>query len=404
MHQVLEGIRVIEVAQYVFVPVAGAVLSEWGAETIKVEPPGAGDVYRGLRSTGPMSIEGPVNFAIEHANRGKRSIGLDLASPEGREVLAELIRSADVFLTNLLPDSIALLSIEVADIRAINPRIIYARGTGVGERGEQRNRGGFDYATFWARAGSAFGSTPTGAERPTPMPSGGYGDTTGGLALAGGIAAALLARERRGECPVVDISLLGLGMWAMGSAIAGSLAQNKVWQPMERVPATNALAGTYRTSDGRWIALVCLQGFHQWPDFCRSVKRPEWIEDERFASYERFVENTSACAALLDELFAAHPVAYWREQLRGFSGVWEIVQDTLEVASDPQARANGYISQLKTADGTSFELVGSPIQFDEMPSSSQRAPEAGEQTEEILLELGFDWDRIADLKAKGVVS
>jgi crotonobetainyl-CoA:carnitine CoA-transferase CaiB-like acyl-CoA transferase len=404
LHEVLKGIRVIEVAQYVFVPVAGAVLSEWGAETIKVEPPKTGDAYRGLRSTGPLKIEGAVNFAIEHANRGKRSIGLDLAKPEGREVLAELVRTADVFLTNLLPESRARLSIEVEDIRAINPRIVYARGTGVGERGPERNRGGFDYATFWARAGSASGATPPGAERPAPMPSGGYGDTTGGLALAGGIAAALFARERTGEAPVVDLSLLGLGMWSMGSAIAGSLAQNQVWQPMARVPATNALAGSYRTRDGRWIILVCLQGFAQWPEFCRCVMRPEWIDDERFNSHDRFVENTSACATLLDDLFAEQPLARWREVLAKFSGVWEVVQDTLEVARDPQALANGYVSQLESADGTSFELVASPVQFDETPPSSRRAPEAGEQTEEILLELGFDWKRIEALKTMGVVS
>ena len=401
--RVLEGIRVVEVAQYVFVPLAGSVLAEWGAEIVKVEPPGGGDAYRGLRRTGALAIEGPVNFAIEHANRGKRSIGLDLAKPGGREVLAALVRSADVFLTNLLPESRARLGIELEDVRAWNPRIVYARGTGMGERGAERNRGGFDYATFWARAGSAYGATPPGAERPSPMPGGSYGDSLAGLTLAGAISAALFARERTGEAPVVDLSLLGMGMWAMGMAIAGSLAQGTVWQPLPRVPETNALAGTYRTQDGRYIALVCLQAFRHWPEFCRLVGHPEWQDDPRFATAELLQQNSADCAALLDALFASAPLAHWRRVLAPFSGVWEVVQDTLEVTRDPQVEANGLLARVEAGDGSSFQLVANPVQFDEVPGGTTRAPEAGEHTEEILLELGFDWDRIGALRKEGVL-
>ena len=403
MMRVLEGVRVIEVAQYVFVPLAGGVLAEWGAETIKVEPPGAGDAYRGLRRTGALAIEGPVNFAIEHANRGKRSIGLDLSKPAGREVLAALVKTADVFLTNLLPESRERLAIEVADVRAWNPRIVYARGTGMGERGAERNRGGFDYATFWARGGSAFGATPPGAARPSPMPGGSYGDSMAGLTLAGAIAAALYARERTGEAPIVDLSLLGMGMWAMGMAIAGSLAQGTLWQPLPRVPETNALAGTYRTQDGRWLALVCLQAFRYWPELCRVVGHPEWIRDPRFATAELLQQNSGACAALLDALFGSQPLSHWKRVLAGFSGVWEVMQDTLEVTRDPQVLANGFLSRIEAGDGSSFQLVANPVQFDEAPTQTTRAPEAGEHTEEILQELGFDWDRIGRLRAEGVL-
>ncbi|MFO0688201.1 MAG: CoA transferase [Myxococcota bacterium] len=401
--RVLEGIRVVEVAQYVYVPVAGSVLAEWGAETIKVEPPGAGDAYRGLRRTGALAVEGPVNFAIEHANRGKRSIGLDLSKPSGREVLAELVRTADVFLTNLLPESRERLKVELEDVRAWNPRIVYARGTGMGERGAEKNRGGFDYATFWARAGSAFGATPPGAPRPSPMPGGSYGDSLAGLTLAGGISAALFARERTGEAPVVDLSLLGMGMWAMGMAIAGSLAQGTPWTPLPRVPETNALAGTYRTKDGRWLALVCLQAFRYWPELCRIVGHPEWTQDPRFATAELLQANSAACMALLDALFASQPLVHWQKVLAPFSGVWEVMQDTLEVTRDPQVAANGFLSTIEAGDGSTFRLVGSPVQFGEQPPSTTRAPEAGENTEEILLELGFDWDRIGQLRAEGAI-
>lgn len=403
MMRVLEGIRVVEVAQYVFVPVTGSVLAEWGAETIKVEPPGTGDAYRGLRRTGALAVEGPVNFAIEHANRGKRSIGLDLSKPAGREVLASLVRSADVFLTNLLPESRERLAIEVADVRAWNPKIVYARGTGMGERGAERNRGGFDYATFWARGSSAYGATPPGAARPSPMPGGSYGDSLAGLTLAGAISAALFARERTGEAPVVDLSLLGMGMWAMGMAIAGSLAQGKVWSPLPRVPETNALAGTYRTQDGRWIALVCLQAFRYWPELCRVLGRPEWLEDPRFATAELLQANSADCASLLDALFASRPLAHWQGVLAEFSGVWEVVQDTLEITRDPQVVANGFVSEIEAGDGSTFRLVANPVQFDEAPGRAKRAPEAGEHTEEILLELGYDWDRIGELRAEGAI-
>ncbi|MEE2662804.1 MAG: CoA transferase [Myxococcota bacterium] len=403
VHEVLRGIRVIEVAQYVFVPVASGVLAEWGAEVIKVEPPGAGDAYRGLRSTGNLAVAGPVNYAIQHANRGKRSIGIDLASEAGHALLGELLGTADVLLTNLLPGSRRRLGLELETVRAFNPSIIYGRGTGLGERGPERDRGGFDHAAFWARSGAQFGATPPEADRPSPMPSGAYGDSMGGLALAGAIGAALFKRERTGEPSVVDLSLLGLGMWSMASAISAAMMQGEAARPMERIPAANPLAGTYRTRDGRWIVLGALQGFTQWPALCRCLGRPEWIEDTRFDERERFDANLDACALLLEELFEAEPLAHWSEALAGFDGVWEVVQDTLEAARDPQAAANGLIAELDGPAGEKFELVATPIQFDEHAAIPHPAPETGQHTEEILLELGMDWDRITELRRAGTI-
>ncbi len=424
MSQVLSGIRVIEVAQYVFVPVASGILAEWGAEVIKVEHPTRGDAYRGLRRTGNLPttapvdasvsaasnspvespLSSPVNYAVEHANRGKRSIGLDLMHPEGRATLSKLLAGADVLLTNLLPESRRRVGLTLEAVRADNPRIIYARGTALGERGPERERGGYDHATFWARSGSQYGATPEDAIRPSPMPSGAFGDSTAGLALAGGISAALLARERTGEATTVDLSLLGMGMWSMASAISGAMMQGEPAAPMPRVPAFNPLAGTYRTADGRWIVLGLLQGFHQWPALCRCLDREAWISDPRFADAAAFEAHLSEVQRLLEDHFATRPVAHWRTVLARLDAVWEVAQDTLEAASDPQALANGYIAELGDDETQRFRLVSSPVQFGETPNRPERAPESGQHTEEILLELGLDWEAIAHLKSIGAVN
>ena len=404
MPRVLEGIRVIEVAQYVFVPVGSGVLSEWGADVIKVEHPVRGDAYRGLRRTGNLPTAGEVSYAWEHANRGKRSLGLDLTLPEGRATLGRLLGTADVLITNLLPESRARLGLELEQVRRDNPQLIYARGTALGERGPERDRGGFDHASFWARSGAQHGATPPGAERPSPMPSGAFGDSTAGLVLAGGIAAALLSRERTGEPTTVDLSLLGMGMWSMASALSGAMMNGMPAEPLPRVPAFNPLAGTYRTRDGRWIALGLLQGFHQWPLLCRAVEREDWLRDPRFAEADAFEANGEALTALLDALFAEHDLAHWRRSLAGLDAVWEVTQDTLEVTSDPQADANGYVAQVDSPGVDPFRLIGSPLQFGETPSAPRRAPEAGQHTEEILEELGLDWDEIERLKTRGAIN
>jgi crotonobetainyl-CoA:carnitine CoA-transferase CaiB-like acyl-CoA transferase len=404
MHDVLKGIRIVEVAQYVFVPVASGILSEWGADVIKIEHPVRGDAYRGLKRTGNLSTAGNANYAFAHANRGKRSLGLDLAKPEGRSTLSKLLATADVLVTNLLPESRARAGLELEEVRADNPNIIYARGTALGERGPERDRGGYDHATFWARSGGQLGSTPEDATRPAPMPSGAFGDSSAGLALAGGISAALLARERTGEPTTVDLSLLGMGMWSMASAISGAMMHGETATPLPRVPAFNPLAGTYASRDGRWVVLGLLQGFHQWPMLCQCLGQPAWITDPRFADSEAYAAHLPEVQALLEDHFAREPVSHWRKVLANLDAVWEIAQDALEASRDPQAAANGYIAEVDAGSESSFRLVSSPVQFGEEPNQPTRAPEAGEHTEEVLLEIGLDWDEISRLKSLGAVN
>ncbi|MGW1215023.1 CaiB/BaiF CoA transferase family protein [Streptomyces sp. NPDC002499] len=398
----LAGIRVLEVAMYGFVPSAGAVLADWGADVVKVEHAVTGDPQRGLRQTGTFKVEGDPNPNVEHANRGKRSIGLDMARPEGKEVLYELTRRADVFLTSFLPSARRKFGIDVADIREVNPDIVYARGSALGPRGRESDRGGYDMTAFWARAGTAASLTPPGTEGMITPPVPAYGDTISGTNLAGGIAAALLKRERTGEPSVVDVSLLGSGVWAMGHGIALSLHLDRSWvasPPGAHNSPANPLTGLYRTADGRYLSLVMLQPGKFWADVCRHLDRPELAEDPRFATAEQIAANTEEAVKILREVFATRTLAEWTERLATLAGPWAPVQDSVQVGVDAQVRANEYI-----LPAGELELVANPVQFDVTAPHLGPAPEFAAQTEEILLELGLDWDRILELKAAGAVT
>jgi len=398
----LDGIRVLEVAMYGFVPSAGAVLADWGADVIKVEHAVNGDPQRGLRQTGTFRVEGDPNPNIEHANRGKRSLGLDMARPEGRALLDDLVRASDVFLTSFLPRARRKLGIDVDDIRAVNPRIIYARGSALGPRGAEAEKGGYDMTAFWARGATAASITPAGVEGLINPPAPAYGDTISGTNLAGGIAAALFKRERTGESSIVDVSLLGSGLWAMGQAIALSVHLDEPWQ----APALgahgspkNPLSGLYRAADGRYISFVMLQAGRFWADVCQHVDRPEWVDDPRFATADQLALNTAEAVKLLREVIATRTLAEWSERFATLAGPWAPVQDTLQVADDAQVRANEYLCQ-----AGDLQLVASPAQFDVSAPELGPAPEFAAQTEEILLELGLDWDQIMALKAAGAVT
>ncbi len=402
MSKPLYGIRVLEVAMYGFVPSAGAVLAEWGADVIKVEHAVTGDPQRGLRQTGPLRVEGDPNPNIEHANRGKRSLGLDMSVPEGKEVLLELARRADVFLTSFLPGHRKKFGIDVDDIRAVNPSIIYARGSALGPRGEESEKGGYDMTAFWCRAGTAATITPPGVEGMVGPPGPAYGDTISGTNLAGGIAAALLKRERTGTPSVVDVSLLGSGLWAMGHTVAltSHLKQRLVAQPpgVHGSPI-NPLVGVYGTADDRYISFVMMQPTKFWADVCHHVDLPELADDPRFATAESIAEHTPEAVEILRKVMATRPLSEWSKKFATLAGPWAPVQDTLQAAEDAQIRANDYI-----VTAGELELVANPVQFDVVAPHTGGAPGFAEQTEEILLELGLDWDRIIELKTAGAVT
>jgi crotonobetainyl-CoA:carnitine CoA-transferase CaiB-like acyl-CoA transferase len=405
MTAVMEGVRILEVAEHTFVPAASALLADWGAEVIKVEHVERGDAMRGLLSSGVGLMGTDVHVLLEHSNRGKQSIGLDLSTDEGLDLLYRLAATCDVFLTNKLPSVRRKLRIDVEDITAHNDRIIYVRGTGQGELGPDADRGSYDVLAYWHRAGTALGVMHEGDPTVPVPPAPAFGDSIGAMTIAGGIMGALFHRERTGEATTVDVSLLGTGIWSMGAAMALSLQLGFPWAPPARgTNMGNPLVSTYQAADGRWVSLSCLQAGRYWAELCAVVGRPELATDERFADAAAIREHAAEGVALLREVFAQRSADEWREALQGFSGQWAIVQSTLEAAEDPQTVANGYVVDSATAEGTPFKLAAAPVQFGPDLPRTSRAPEFNEHGDEILQSLGLDMDAIVDLKVKGVVA
>lgn len=405
MTAVMKGVRILEVAEHTFVPAASALLADWGAEVIKIEHVERGDAMRGLASSGLAVMGTSVHVLLEHSNRGKQSLGLDLTSEEGLDVLYRLAATCDVFLTNKLPSVRSKLRIDVDDMRAHNPRIVYVRGTGQGERGPDADRGSYDSLAYWCRAGIAMGVKQPEYDYVPAPPAPAFGDSIGAMTIAGGIMGALFHRERTGEATTVDVSLLGIGMWSMGAALALSLQHGVGWAPPPpHAPTGNPLSATYQTSDGRYLSITCLQAAKYWPEVCAVIERPELATDERFADAEAITQNVAAATDLLRTAFAARSADEWRQRFASFSGQWAMVQDTLEAAADHQTVANGYVQECQTADGVPFKLAAAPVQFDERPAAPRRAPGFNEHGDAILADLGLDWDTIVDLKVRGVVA
>jgi crotonobetainyl-CoA:carnitine CoA-transferase CaiB-like acyl-CoA transferase len=400
----MQGVRIVEVAAWTFVPAAGAVLAEWGAEVLKIENPEGGDPQRGLVSSGlvPTGASG-VNFFVEQPNSGKRSVAINLQHPGGRDLLYKLCATADVFLTNWLPGARARARIDVEHIRAANPNIIYVRGHGQGARGPDADKGGYDGSAFFARAGVMnalmYGDDPYGPTQPAA-----FGDLPGGQTIAGAIAAALFARDRTGHAPVVDVSLLALGMWVNAPDIVMSkLFEGQTVPKMTRHTLPNPITNRYLTKDGRLLQLVMLQGVRFWPELITAVGRPDLADDERFTSPAALFANRAEAIRILDDIFATRTLEEWKQVLAEIKGVWAPVQKGLELYDDVQVQANGYLVDVVSEEGVPFQLVANPVQFDEEPATTVRAPNLGEHTDEVLRDLGLDDEAVLRLKIDNAV-
>lgn len=399
----LDGIRVLEVDNWGFAPSAGCVLADWGADVVKIEPPGRGDPLRGIFGVVAFGDGGMENFMHEQWNRNKRSLALDLSSAEGRATLDELLPSADVFLTNYLPDIRERLSLRAEDVRSVNPGIVYALATGQGSKGPDSARPSFDYVSAWARAGVGGRLTPEGA--PLVAQRAGFVDTTGGNFLAGAVAAALVQKERTGEGTDVEVSLLATGGWMLGPDIANYLI-NGFELPLADAEGRGAgpLMSWYECADEKRLVFTMMDPERYWPSVAAALDRDDILTDHRFDTPDKRGEQGEALMDVLTEVIASQPREHWAPRFQDADLVWAPVQSPAEYVEDVQVVENGYVVEVDRGDKGTTRLVSSPAQFGGEPIPGRLpAPELGQDTDAILGELGWAEDRISDARDAGTV-
>jgi crotonobetainyl-CoA:carnitine CoA-transferase CaiB-like acyl-CoA transferase len=397
----LDGIKVVEITMFQQGPVAGTKLGDLGAEVIKVEPI-TGDPARGfMRIIGTMVGLKGRNYYFENHNRNKRSIALDLKTEKGMEAFLKLIDRADVFVTNLSIDAPQKMGIGAEELLKRNPRLIYAHASGWGRKGPDAHTLSFDYAGI-GRAGLMMSCGERGSPPAQILP--GLADELGGMVCAWAVCTALYTRERTGKGQLVDTSLMGSLICMESVVLSAPAILGKEFPREVRAEAGNPLYNHYQAKDDKWFILAHLQPDRYWPNACRALGRPELEHDPRFNSIEARGKNAKELIAIMDKTFATKTREEWFKVFEQEGLIYTPIQTPTEVVNDPQALANDYIIWFDHPVLGKTKMVGFPWDFSQTPASVRReAPEFGQHTEEILLELGYSWEDIAKLKGEKAI-
>jgi crotonobetainyl-CoA:carnitine CoA-transferase CaiB-like acyl-CoA transferase len=397
----MEGVRVVELGVWVAGPAAGGILADWGADVVKIEPPGLGDPARLFAAM--LGGDLAVNPPFEMDNRSKRSVVIDLATEEGRALGLELVDRADVFVSNVREAGLARIGFDPESLLARNPRLVYGAISGYGRSGPDRDKAAYDIAGFWARSGIAHMLTTPGQH--PPFQRGGMGDHNAGLAAAGAIAAALFCRERTGRGQLVSTSLLREGLYTLSFDLAIALRYGVPLAVADRKAMGNPAINNYQDADGRWFWLVGLEGDRHWPPLARAVGHPEWIADPRFATAKDRARNAAVLIAHLDAIFATKSRDEWGAIFDAEPELWWApVQSLDEVISDPQVHEAGGLCEVPDGAATTL-LPATPADFHGTPWRPRwMAPAHGQHTDAVLRELGRSEAELAALRAKGAIA
>jgi len=399
----LEGIRVVDWTIWQQGPVASVMLGDLGAEVIKVEERVGGDPGRGVLRAQGLDLTDRPNFYFEANNRNKKGITVDLKKPAGVEIVRRLADHADVFVQNFRKGVAVRLGLGPADLRARNPRLVYASATGYGPEGPESGAPSFDYLGL-ARSGIMLSAGEP--DDPPLAIAGGIADQMGAIMLAYGVLAALLAREKTGRGQEVNASHLGSMAWLQGLGLSARLMLGRALPRQSRRWTTNPLWNHYRCQDDQWIALSMLQADRYWANLCRVLEVPEAATDPRFATMLDRMGNAGECIALLDEVFARRPRAEWLERLaKGGDFIVSIVNSVDDLPDDPQMQINHYVERFEHPSFGPTTVMGIPIGLSETPGSLRLpAPEFGQHTEEVLTELlGYSWEDVGKLREDEVI-
>lgn len=403
MAGVLEGIKVLAIEHWIAIPSATAIMADWGADVIKIEDPAGGDAARGVRLYEHYPAGLPkVQPGFELDNRNKKSVAINLRQTAGRQIIQELVKRSDVFASNWQAQALERFHLDYHTLAQVNPKLIHVTVSGYGNRGPEKDSPGFDNVAFWARSG--FGTILAGPDGTPVAQRPAMGDHAAGMLAAGATAAALFNRERTGLGQEVNISLYHTGVWVLSQDIEISLLTRKDVSPWNRKTVGNPLANSYKAKDEKWLQVHCLQSDRYWSGFCKAIGREDLEYDPRFESSERRYENNVALISLLDEILATKTREEWGDPFDKNGVIWAPIQTVAEVITDPQALENDFFVKVDHPTEGQIELIASPVKFSTTPATVRSpAPELGQHTEEVLLELGYTWDDIAKLKEEEVI-